>query len=757
MSQLAAASSSRDVYGPDCNEFFWKFDDTPAAVHAAVNRAGGIYDALSTGIGSENATVNFEGIKVASQDFPDMWVSVTELPLTIDETRQAKPGETIRLEIARYRPLSAENAENKDGGVRSTCWAVTYGTYLGSQSLWGKVVLSETPNPVNPVTCTVTFDSTGGSDVAPINVTSGSAITVVPAAPTKEGYKFEGWYKEEALENAWNFEADKVTSGITLYAKWTKNTEEPSQEQDKVLVSITTPAAITGVSNGTAKNAGALGLPSTVKLETKATTEGSIEVIEADVIWNVAGSSYEPDSRGTQTFTVEGEVTLPPGVVNPGNNVPLTVSVKVTVKAAEITPTPTPEPTPTPTPTPTPAYETKVEEGQVITTIPAKPTTDANGRAVAAISESQLADAIAKSEAEAATQGTKTQTTVRIGVSTTADARTAGVNLTAEALTKFIESKADTLVISTPFGTMTFDEKTAAGILKQSAGTITITAAKVEAAELTAEIRQKVGDRPVVSFDITSKDKSISQLGGNTTVTIPYVLKAGENPNAILAYYINSAGKIKTVANCKYDPAARTITFRTPHFSKYAVGYNKVDFADVVDSAWYGNAVTFAAAREITAGVGNGYFGSDEAVTRAQALVMIMKAFGINPDENAENNFSDAGNTYYTGYLAAARKLGITDGVGDNKFAPDRQVTRQELFVLIYNTLKNMNELPIATTVKELADFKDAGKVADYANKAVELFVKTGIISGSSGNILPADSASRAQFVQVLYNALIQR
>jgi hypothetical protein len=92
--------------------------------------------------------------------------------------------------------------------------------------------------------------------------------------------------------------------------------------------------------------------------------------------------------------------------------------------------------------------------------------------------------------------------------------------------------------------------------------------------------------------------------------------------------------------------------------------------------------------------------------------------------------------------------------VGDNRFAPERQVTRQELFVLVYNTLKNMDELPTATTVKYLADFKDAGKVADYANKAIELFVKAGIISGSDGHILPEDLASRAQFVQILYNIM---
>lgn len=43
---------------------------------------------------------------------------------------------------------------------------------------------------------------------------------------------------------------------------------------------------------------------------------------------------------------------------------------------------------------------------------------------------------------------------------------------------------------------------------------------------------------------------------------------------------------------------------------------------------------------------------------------MLMKAYGIAPDTNPEDNFADAGDTYYTGYLAAAKRLGISAGVG---------------------------------------------------------------------------------------------
>ena len=69
----------------------------------------------------------------------------------------------------------------------------------------------------------VSFDSRGGSSVSPQNVDSGDKVTQ-PTAPTRTGYTFGGWYKEEACVNAWNFATDVVTNRITLYAKWTINT-----------------------------------------------------------------------------------------------------------------------------------------------------------------------------------------------------------------------------------------------------------------------------------------------------------------------------------------------------------------------------------------------------------------------------------------------------------------------------------------------------------------------------------------------------
>ncbi|HWP97544.1 MAG TPA: stalk domain-containing protein [Syntrophomonadaceae bacterium] len=91
-----------------------------------------------------------------------------------------------------------------------------------------------------------------------------------------------------------------------------------------VLQSITAPAAITGVANGTAKTTTALGLPTTVIL---VTDQGNVS---ASVAWDVNSSTYVVSTTTEQTFTVNGTVTLPVGVVNTGN-VSLLTSISVTV------------------------------------------------------------------------------------------------------------------------------------------------------------------------------------------------------------------------------------------------------------------------------------------------------------------------------------------------------------------------------------------------------------------------------------------
>ncbi len=174
-------------------------------------------------------------------------------------------------------------------------------------------------------------------------------------------------------------------------------------------------------------------------------------------------------------------------------------------------------------------------------------------------------------------------------------------------------------------------------------------------------------------------------------------------------------------------------------------------FVDVPDSEWYSSAVKFIAQKSITTGTGNSRFSPNALLTRGQFIVMLMKACDIVPDASPSDNFNDAGNTYYSNYLATAKRLGITQGVGGNLYFPENNITRQDMFTLMYNALKNLGKLPTGTITKS---YSDEGQIAIYAKTPINSFTASGVISGSQGKVDPAGLSTRAQMAQVLYNLL---
>ncbi|HHX75056.1 MAG TPA: S-layer homology domain-containing protein, partial [Firmicutes bacterium] len=240
------------------------------------------------------------------------------------------------------------------------------------------------------------------------------------------------------------------------------------------------------------------------------------------------------------------------------------------------------------------------------------------------------------------------------------------------------------------------------------------------------------------------------------TISIPYTPTEVElaNPESIVIWYIDGPGNVISVPNGHYDPATGVVTFSTTHFSDYAVAYNPVTFYDVAADAWYYRAVGFIAARGITKGTGNGNYSPALKLTRGEFIVLLMRAYDIAPDANPADNFSDAGNTYYTGYLAAAKRLGISAGVGNNMYAPGKEITRQEMFTLLYNGLKVVGQLPQDASGKVLSDFSDAGQIASWAKDAVSMLIRAGAVSGSNGRLFPLNTATRAEMAQLLYNLL---
>ena len=67
---------------------------------------------------------------------------------------------------------------------------------------------------------TVNFNTEGGSVVSQQSIKHGELVAT-PTTPTKIGYNFDGWYKDELLTQSWNSLEDTVSESVTLFAKWT--------------------------------------------------------------------------------------------------------------------------------------------------------------------------------------------------------------------------------------------------------------------------------------------------------------------------------------------------------------------------------------------------------------------------------------------------------------------------------------------------------------------------------------------------------
>jgi hypothetical protein len=378
-----------------------------------------------------------------------------------------------------------------------------------------------------------------------------------------------------------------------------------------------------------------------------------------------------------------------------------------------------------------------------------KADTDNQGNAAATISAEQIKAALSQQQEDV--------NKLTIQVEMQDDVDSVNIVLTSDALAELKSGQVRHLTVVTPFASVEFDEKSLLGLLAEAVEDLTLTISRVDKSILPEDILNKVGSRPIFDFTVRASGKPISQFTGIVTVALPYIPADGEDTNAIVVFYINNEEGIEIVTNGYYQTATGNVIFTTDHFSIYALGYNKPSFSDVPASVWYKNAVSFIAARGISVGTGNNNYSPEAILTRSQFIVMLMRTYNIAPDAEPINNFADAGNAYYTNHLSAAKRLGISAGVGNNLFAPDKAITRQEMFTMLYNALKVIGKLPENGSDKKLTDFSDNESVASWAKEALDHLVKAGMINGCDGKLTPSETANRAQMAQVIYNLITKQ
>ena len=300
---------------------------------------------------------------------------------------------------------------------------------------------------------------------------------------------------------------------------------------------------------------------------------------------------------------------------------------------------------------------------------------------------------------------------------------------------------------------LTFN-KAAIEALKGLKGDLAVTIKKANV-EIPADMKAIIGDRPVYDFTVTAGGKTISNFnGGSVKVDVPYTLKDNEDANAIVIYYIDAEGKLTIVNNGLYDPATKMVTFKTTHFSKYAVGYNKIQFTDV--SGWATNAITYLSSRGIISGVGIDKYAPANKITRADFAVILAKIAGADLTKYNTSRFEDINvSDIYAKAVEWVADNGITNGVGNGKYSPNASISRQEMAVMITKLAKVMNyTLP---TINAQTDFADQSAISSYALDAAKAVQVAGIINGKAkgdnkGNFFaPKDNVTKAEVAQMIY------
>ncbi len=178
----------------------------------------------------------------------------------------------------------------------------------------------------------------------------------------------------------------------------------------------------------------------------------------------------------------------------------------------------------------------------------------------------------------------------------------------------------------------------------------------------------------------------------------------------------------------------------------YKLWLNNCTFRDV-ETNWAKDYILEAHMNGWISGTGNEQFNPDDMLTRAEAATLLVRRLGLTPRADSSYAFSDCAGSWARDYIETARKYGLISGVGGNRFAPDRPISRQELAVLLNNALAL--GIDDGTDVPAFSDVSPESNPWSY--DAVEAIAAAGILSGDDdGAFHPGGAVTRAEMTQII-------
>ncbi len=168
--------------------------------------------------------------------------------------------------------------------------------------------------------------------------------------------------------------------------------------------------------------------------------------------------------------------------------------------------------------------------------------------------------------------------------------------------------------------------------------------------------------------------------------------------------------------------------------SRCGATVSELVFTDIVEGTWYYDGVIFAIENGLMNGMGNNKFEPELEMTRAMLVTVLWRYAGSTIE--GTNIFTDVpSGQWYTEAVVWAAHNELVLGVGNNRFEPDGVIDRQQLVTLLYRYAKFLG---IDTSAREdLNRFPDANKVANWAKDAVSWAVAEGLLYGTTVNGVP--------------------
>ena len=171
-------------------------------------------------------------------------------------------------------------------------------------------------------------------------------------------------------------------------------------------------------------------------------------------------------------------------------------------------------------------------------------------------------------------------------------------------------------------------------------------------------------------------------------------------------------------------------------------------FTDVGAGDWYRSAVEYVVEKGMMNGTSAVTFSPNETTTRAMIVTILHRMEG---EPRAWGYaFSDvATSAYYADAVAWAAEQRIVNGTGSMTFSPDAPITREQLAAILYRYAQ-FKDYDVSAS-NSLTSYTDAAQISSYAAAAMRWANAEGLVTGSTGRKLnPQGNASRAEVATIL-------